>query len=60
MRNNAEDLRTLITEQHMVIDGYQFAPTVIKERRVKGVGWQRGEVEAATQTEGEDNLWQVL
>lgn len=33
MRNNGKDLRTLIMEQHMVIDGYQFPYTVIKGGR---------------------------
>lgn len=33
MRNNERDERTLIMEQHMVIDGYHFSGSVIKAGR---------------------------
>lgn len=33
MRNNEGDERTLIMEQHMVIDGYHFSGSVIKAGR---------------------------
>lgn len=39
MRNNERDERTLIMEQHMVIDGYHCSDAVIKagrERRKEG------------------------
>lgn len=33
MSNNERDERTLIMEQHMVIDGYHFSGSVIKAGR---------------------------
>lgn len=35
MRNNEREERTLIIEQHMVIDGYHFSGSVIKAGREK-------------------------